>query len=71
VRVYTVLPGVNWTHRIHIQAGMKCEMCHGQVSQLEVMAEITSVATMYSCLTCHERNNAKTACNACHPWPQN
>jgi len=25
VRVYTVLPGVNWTHRKHLDAGMKCE----------------------------------------------
>ena len=71
VRIYTVLPGVNWAHRTHVQAGMKCEMCHGQVAQMEVMSEATSVATMYSCLTCHERNNAKTNCTACHPWPQN
>jgi hypothetical protein len=69
VRIYTVLPGVNWAHRIHVQAGMKCEMCHGQVAQMEVMSEATSVTTMYSCLTCHQQNNAKAACSACHPWP--
>ena len=69
VRIYTVLPGVNWAHRIHVQAGMKCEMCHGQVAQMEVMSEATSVTTMYSCLTCHQQNNAKVACSACHPWP--
>jgi hypothetical protein len=70
VRIYTVLPGVNWAHRVHLQANMKCEMCHGQVSQMEVMSEATSVTTMYSCLTCHEQNKAKTTCNTCHPWPQ-
>jgi hypothetical protein len=70
VRVYAVLPGVNWTHRTHLEAGMKCEMCHGQVAQMEVMSEATSVTTMYVCLTCHQQNNAKTACNTCHQWPQ-
>jgi hypothetical protein len=69
VRIYTVLPGVNWAHRTHVQAGMKCEMCHGQVAQMEVMAETTSTTTMFSCLACHQQNNAKAACSACHPWP--
>ncbi len=69
VRVYAVLPGVNWAHRTHVQAGMKCEMCHGQVAQMEVMAEATSVTTMSVCLTCHVQHNAKAACNACHLWP--
>jgi len=71
VRVYAVTPGVNWAHRTHVQSGMKCEMCHGQVAQMDVMSEATSVVTMYSCLTCHSQNNAKTACSTCHPWPQN
>jgi hypothetical protein len=66
VRVYTVLQGVSWTHRIHLQAGMKCETCHGQVAQMDAMSEATSVITMYSCLNCHELNHAKTACDACH-----
>jgi hypothetical protein len=66
VRVYTVLPGVAWIHRPHLQAGVKCETCHGQVSQMEAMSEVTSVTTMYSCLSCHELNHAKTACDTCH-----
>jgi hypothetical protein len=66
VRVYTVLPGVTWNHRAHLEAGVKCETCHGQVAQLEAMAEVTSVTTMYSCLNCHEMNHAKTACDTCH-----
>jgi hypothetical protein len=66
VRVYTVLPGVAWNHRAHLQAGMKCETCHGQVSEMDAMSEVTSVTTMYSCLSCHELNHAKTACDTCH-----
>ena len=66
VRVYTVLPGIAWSHRPHLEAGVKCETCHGQVSQMERMSEVTSVTTMYACLNCHELNHAKTACETCH-----
>jgi hypothetical protein len=66
VRVYTVLPGVAWSHRAHLDAGVKCETCHGQVREMEAMSEVTSVTTMYSCLHCHEMNQAKTACDTCH-----
>jgi hypothetical protein len=66
VRVYTVLPGVAWNHRVHLEAGVKCESCHGQVAQMDAMSEVTSVTTMYSCLNCHEINRAKTACDTCH-----
>jgi hypothetical protein len=66
VRVYTVLQGIAWTHRTHLQAGMKCEICHGPVAQMDAMSEVTSVTTMYSCLNCHEMNHAKTACDTCH-----
>jgi hypothetical protein len=69
VRVYKLLPGPRWSHRTHLEAGAKCEMCHGQVSQMDRMMEVTSVTTMYSCLSCHQANQAKTSCNTCHLWP--
>jgi hypothetical protein len=69
VRVYKVIPGVNWTHRAHLAAGVKCETCHGDVSQLSAMSEVTSVVTMYSCLNCHEMNHAKATCETCHVRP--
>jgi hypothetical protein len=66
VRVYRVLPGVAWSHRPHLRAGVKCETCHGNVAEMDAMAEVTSVTTMYVCLHCHEVNHAKTACETCH-----
>ena len=66
VRVYTVLPGVAWSHRKHLDAGMKCEMCHGDVGKMQVMANVKSVNTMLGCLDCHESHNAKTTCTTCH-----
>jgi hypothetical protein len=66
VRVYTVLPGVAWNHRAHLEASVKCETCHGQVREMDAISEVTSVTTMYSCLHCHEMNHAKSACDTCH-----
>ena len=71
VRVYQITPGVNWSHRKHIQAGMKCVMCHGEVSQLDAMAQTTSVTAMASCISCHQAHNAPTICSTCHSWPAN
>jgi hypothetical protein len=68
-RVYIVLKGVNWNHRSHLQAGVKCEICHGQVSEMATMSEATSVTTMAVCLGCHKARKAPTACNTCHSWP--
>ena len=66
VRVYTVLPGVAWSHRAHLQVGVTCEICHGQVREMDQMSEVTSVTTMAVCLNCHELNRAKTVCDTCH-----
>ena len=68
-RVYTVLPGVTWTHRKHLDAGMKCQMCHGQVAQMDRMSEATGVTTMGVCLNCHKEHGAPTVCSTCHSWP--
>jgi hypothetical protein len=69
VRVYVVLSGVQWTHSAHLKAGMKCETCHGDVAQMDAMAETTSVTTMAVCINCHEMKKAKSTCNTCHLWP--
>jgi hypothetical protein len=68
-RVYQVTAGVTWTHRKHLQAGMQCAMCHGNVGQLDAMAQTTSVTSMASCISCHQMNKASTACVTCHVWP--
>ena len=71
VRVYAITPGVTWTHRKHVDAGLKCDTCHGQVAQMEAMSQTTSVTSMGVCITCHEQNKAATTCQTCHVWPAN
>jgi hypothetical protein len=69
VRVYQLTAGVTWSHSKHVQAGMQCVMCHGDVSQLDAMAQTTSVTSMGSCIGCHQANKAPTTCITCHAWP--
>ena len=69
VRVYVLTPGVTWTHRKHLEAGLQCENCHGQVEQMDSMSEATSVTAMGVCINCHTQNKAPTTCQTCHAWP--
>jgi ABC-type nitrate/sulfonate/bicarbonate transport system substrate-binding protein len=69
VRVYKVLPGVTWTHRKHLQAGVQCETCHGAVGDLQAMSETTAVTAMASCIGCHQARRVSAACDVCHAWP--
>jgi hypothetical protein len=71
VRVYSITPGVNWTHRKHLEAGIKCETCHGQVAEMNTMAQATSVTSMGVCINCHKLHNAPIVCQTCHVWPSN
>lgn len=71
VRVYQLTPGVNWSHRTHLQAGMQCIMCHGQVAELNAMAQTTAITSMATCIACHQSHNAPTVCHTCHSWPEN
>jgi hypothetical protein len=65
-RVYVVGAEVYWNHRSHLEAGVKCESCHGAVAQMEVVANVTNVTTMAGCVECHRQMKAGTGCQFCH-----
>jgi hypothetical protein len=69
VRVYAVTPGVTWAHRPHVDAGVQCETCHGDISQADVVSETKATVAMATCISCHEAQGAKTECVTCHAWP--
>ncbi|MDH5621826.1 MAG: cytochrome c3 family protein, partial [Gammaproteobacteria bacterium] len=69
VRVYTLLDGVNWSHRPHLGAGIDCSACHGDVAQLEVLSVATAITAMASCISCHRAGTANAQCETCHTWP--
>jgi hypothetical protein len=66
LRVYAVPAFVYWSHRTHLDAGMKCEVCHGQVDQMDIMTKATNVTTMGGCVECHRQKQAATGCKLCH-----
>ncbi len=66
VRIYVVSGWVFWNHRSHLEAGMKCEVCHGDVAKMEVLTPATNVTTMAGCVDCHRKNDASTGCQYCH-----
>lgn len=68
-RVYQVLPGVNWSHRTHLDAGVDCTSCHGAVAEMPQMQQATAVTSMASCMSCHEAQGAPNTCVTCHSWP--
>jgi len=66
VRIYVVSAWVFWNHRSHLTAGMKCEMCHGEVAKMDVLTSATNVTTMAGCVDCHKKQDASTGCQFCH-----
>jgi len=66
VRVYSVAAGVYWSHRSHLEAGLACDDCHGQIAQADVTAKTTNVTTMAGCIDCHRKKQANTGCEFCH-----
>ena len=65
-RIYVVSARVYWNHRSHLEAGMKCETCHGEVSKMDVLVSATNVTTMAGCVDCHKKHDASTGCQFCH-----
>jgi hypothetical protein len=64
--VYSVPAFVYWSHRTHLQGGVTCAMCHGDVAQMEIITKATNVTTMAGCVACHRQKGAATGCETCH-----
>lgn len=69
VRVYAITPGVDWSHRVHLDAGTPCATCHGDVGEADAVAETKAIRAMATCIGCHRASQAATDCVACHAWP--
>ncbi len=65
VRVTDLPDFVRFTHRRHIQAGVDCMSCHGDVSRMDRVHKANSL-TMGTCLSCHNQKGAPTDCLTCH-----
>jgi hypothetical protein len=64
-RVYQIPTFVRFDHRQHLQAGAKCETCHGPVAQRNTLRQEHEV-TMGACMNCHRATHAALDCGSCH-----
>lgn len=56
-RIHKIPDFAYFSHAAHVGKGIDCVNCHGDVAQMEVVAQVNSF-TMGACLDCH-RNPAK------------
>ena len=72
-RVHRVPDLVYFTHERHVLGGVRCQECHGEVEQMDVMRQVSPL-TMGWCLQCHRAKQAErpaelaklTDCLTCH-----
>jgi hypothetical protein len=65
-QVYSVPEYVFWSHAVHLDAGVDCASCHGDIASMDVVRKVTTVTTMAGCVACHKQKGAPTGCLACH-----
>lgn len=65
VRVHNLPDYVRFGHRPHLRAGFDCAECHGDVRQMTIAEQVSSLS-MGWCVECHETNNASRDCLICH-----
>ncbi len=69
VRVYEIPSYVNFSHRLHLAAGNKCEECHGPVATRAQLAKEGDIS-MGGCMECHRVKKAGLDCTYCHEQRQ-
>ena len=68
-RIYKVSDHVHFPHLRHVNAGVDCTTCHGQVQEMGVLEEVAPEARdlkMGWCISCHVEQGASRDCTVCH-----
>jgi hypothetical protein len=65
VRVHDLPDFVHYSHEPHIQAGVPCARCHGQVEAMTAVRRVAPL-NMGWCVECHQERKAPTDCLTCH-----
>ncbi len=69
VRIYKISDHAHFPHMRHINAGLECQQCHGEVQETGVLTERDPVwggDNMGWCVSCHRELGASTDCAVCH-----
>jgi hypothetical protein len=69
VRIYKTRDHVHFPHMRHVNAGVACQTCHGQVQEMGVLSERAPEwggLDMGWCVSCHVQMGAPRDCTVCH-----
>lgn len=69
VRVYKISDHAHFPHMRHIDAGLQCQECHGEVQEMQVLSArdpLWGGDNMGWCIDCHRQEEASTDCAVCH-----
>ena len=75
-RIHKVPEYAYFNHSVHVNKGIKCESCHGNIYEMEKVQQVRGF-TMTACLECHRNpeehlpylekvNKGPENCAACH-----
>lgn len=64
-RLHALPQFIHFTHQRHIQSGLDCAVCHGDVAQMGVARRVRSLK-MGWCVSCHRSRGAPRDCATCH-----
>jgi c(7)-type cytochrome triheme protein len=59
-------PHVKFNHRVHIDRGIGCESCHGDMTKVGLATRDNALPIMETCIGCHDGKAASDACRTCH-----
>lgn len=76
IRIHRVPDFAYFNHSVHVNRGIDCQVCHGDVAKMEKVLQVNSF-TMGACLDCHRNpqkyvtglaqiNKGPENCFACH-----
>jgi hypothetical protein len=54
-----------FSHRVHVQKGVDCGKCHGDVACMDRVEAVHNFR-MDFCMSCHREQNAPIGCYTCH-----
>ena len=64
-RIHKVPEYVHFPHSRHVNAGVTCQTCHGEVQQMKQVFQYSSL-NMGWCVNCHIERKARYDCSTCH-----
>lgn len=67
VKVHDVADFVYFPHKRHVQAGVECASCHGEVETMERVRQVTPLSMKW-CIDCHDERQVQHGrdCWTCH-----